>query len=128
MSGFRLEGLIVSGYGHAADPLARLSELYRQKTGVSLFPGTLNVELDQDWPTPAGFARIEPGEGGCRVGVTLIRCRIEGLEAFILRTDGNSAPGGLHSLRIVEVAAEVRLRTALGLSDGERVRLDLETR
>lgn len=90
-----------------------------------LFPGTLNLELDEDWETAGGDARIEPGEGGCRPGVTLVRCTIEGIPAWILRTDANSQPGGMHSLRVLEIAATVRLRDALRLEDGTRVEVRL---
>jgi CTP-dependent riboflavin kinase len=55
--------------------------------------------------------------------MSIVPCTINGLNAFILRTDKNDRGEGDHSPNIVEVAAAVRLRDALGLDDGDEVEI-----
>ena len=57
--------------------------------------------------------------------MSLVPCRIFGLRAFILRTDLNESGQGPHPKNLVEVAAEVRLRDAYGLQDGDMVEVAL---
>lgn len=56
--------------------------------------GSLNVELPFEFSMPPGCTRIEPGEEGCRVGVSIVPCRINSREAFVVRTDAIEAGDG----------------------------------
>jgi CTP-dependent riboflavin kinase len=99
------------------------ADLYEAKTGVRLYPGSLNVVLDDPWHVGSHRIRLDPPEYG--VGLSMIPCTIEGLEAFILRTDKNDRGEGDHPPNILEVAATVRLRDALGVQDGDEVEIVL---
>jgi riboflavin kinase, archaea type len=96
-------------------------DLYERRTGVRLFPGSLNVDLGQEWLLPANAMRLEPSEYGGRVGMNIVPCLIEAIPGFILRTDGNNAGNGDHPTSVIEVAAQVHLRSALNLMDGDVV-------
>src|SRR5919206_3383448 len=101
-----LTGRVVTGVGNFAYWVERLQEHYRRKTGVSLFPGTLNVQLDEEYSVPSGALRLEAEEYGGAVSVNIVPCRILGERAFILRTDAAERD----SKNVIEVACEVKLR------------------
>jgi len=70
---------------------------YRRATGLDLYPGSLNVLLDEPWALPGERLRLAPTETG--VGVNLVPCRFRGRRAFIFRTDGAEADGVTSSER-----------------------------
>lgn len=118
-------GRVRSGQGDLAGRMREFAELYREKLGVDCVPGSLNVELGEPYDLPPGGARIEPGEHGCPVGVSFAPCRVEGKAAFVVRTDANAAGRGDHPRTIVELVGPLHFRTALGLEEGDEVRLEL---
>lgn len=61
-----LRGRIVSGMGNFSFWIAKLHGFYRSKTGMDLFPGTLNVQLDHPYSLPANVTRLEGSEYGGR--------------------------------------------------------------
>ena len=103
--------------------MRRLAPEYRALTGFDLVPGTLNVELQEPWRSPADALELpaDPARGTVRVLVT--PCRVGDLDAFVLRTEANEEGRGDHPTTLVEVAAAVHLRSALGLEDGDEVTL-----
>jgi riboflavin kinase len=124
-SGDLLRGRVVSGLGDFSYWIERLEDHYFHKTGLHFYPGTLNLLLDSPWSLPANSLRLEKEEYGGRVSVNLVPCRIFDLPAFILRTDLNESGQGPHPKNLVEVAAEVRLRDAYQLQDGDIVEVAL---
>ena len=117
----RLRGRVSGGVGGLAHWMTLHADLYEEKTGVRLYPGSLNVVLDGPWRVSGEPVRLEPPEYG--VGLSMVPCTIEGLDAFIVRTDKNDRGEGDHPPHVVEVAAAVRLRDALGLRDGDEVEI-----
>ncbi len=95
------------------------ADLYRAKTGVDLYPGSLNVVLEEAWHVGDDPIRIEPPE--CLVALSIVPCLIGGIDAFIVRTDKNDCGDGDHPPTIIEVAAVLRLREALDVQDGDEV-------
>jgi riboflavin kinase len=120
----QLRGRVVSGQANFGQWIARLSSLYEQKTGVRLYPGTLNVELPSEYSLPADVIRLEAHEYGGRVSVSIVPCRIFNRRAFLLRTDQNEKGTGHHPRNIIEIAADVRLRDKYQLKDGDWVEID----
>ncbi len=121
-----LHGKVVSGRGNFSYWMTLLGDLYAQKAGMRLFPGTLNLQLAEPWQVPRQKAiRIEKEEYGGRVSVSLIPCRVFGRDAFILRTDKNDAGLGPHEQTILEIAADVKLRDAYSLIDGAEVEVEV---
>jgi riboflavin kinase len=101
--------------------MVEYADLYEQVSGVRLYPGSLNVELQEDYHLPPVRLRLEPAHYGGRVGMNLVPCHVGGIPGFILRTDQNEAGVGHHAHNLIEVAAPVRLRDALGLADGDEI-------
>jgi riboflavin kinase len=120
----RLRGRVVSGLANFGGWIERLSSFYEQKTGMRLYPGTLNVELPAEYTLPANVIRLEAEEYGGRVSVSIVPCRIFDRRAFLLRTDQNENGTGHHRRNIIEIATDVRLRDTYQLKDGDSVEID----
>lgn len=120
-----LTGRVVSGVGNFSYWIERLHAHYERKTGLKLFPGTLNVELDEEYSVPEGAARLEGEEYGGNVSVHIVPCRVFGERAVILRTESSERGEGAHPKTVVEVACEVKLRDKYRLRDGDVVRIEV---
>jgi riboflavin kinase len=114
-----LKGKVVTGVGNFAFWIEKLQDHYRRKTGLQLFPGTLNIQLDEPFDLPRERTRLEAAEYGGTVSVNIVPCTVFGRRAVILRTD--KADSELQSRTIIEVACEVKLRDEHRLRDGDVV-------
>lgn len=120
-----LRGRVTSGVGDFSYWIEKLHEHYLRKTGMRLFPGTLNVELDHPYSVPERVIRLEKEEYGGTVSVSIVPCRIFGREAFILRPDRIEMSQSSRPKTIVEIACDVRLRDLYELEDGDTVEVEL---
>lgn len=113
-----LRGRVASGDGDLNRWIELYSDGYAAATGLRLFPGSLNILLDDPWQLPDETLQV-PEE---RVGrlVHLVPCQFMGRSCFLFRTDNAERLGGDEHL-ILEVLSDVRLRSAHGLSDGDVV-------
>ena len=116
-----LRGQVTTGQGNFAQWIEKLSDHYERKTGMRLFPGTLNVSLTEPYSTSSAPIRLEAEEYGGRVSVNIVPCTIFGRRAFLLRTEQNENGTGHHSPHIIEIATDIKLRDAYGLRDGDWV-------
>ncbi|HLH19428.1 MAG TPA: DUF120 domain-containing protein [Bryobacteraceae bacterium] len=121
----RLRGRVVSGRANFGFWIERLNAFYAEKTGMRLYPGTLNIELPAPYSLPASVLRLEAKEYGGTVSVSIVPCRIFDRPAFLLRTDPNEQGTGHHSRNIIEIATDVRLRDIFQLKDGDWVEVEL---
>ena len=118
-----LKGKVVSGVGNFSFWIEKLRDHYLSKTGLQLFPGTLNIQLDEPFDLPQERARLEAAEYGGSVSVNIVPCKVLGLAAVILRTDkADSEP---ESRKMIEVACEVKLREQQQLRDGDVVEVEV---
>ena len=125
----KLRGKVVSGTGDLSEKMscvAGLSEAYKRKLGVDLFPGSLNIRLESAWSMPAQRIRLEKEEYGGLVSMNILPCRIRGEDCLILRTDGNELGTGTHPKEIIEVASNVRLRDHFRLKDGDTIEVEIQ--
>ena len=121
-----LHGVVKSGKGDFSYWLDRLSEHYLRKTGVKLFPGTLNVHLsDQVYHLPSDSVRLEKEEYGGWVSVSIGECTIFGRKAFILRTDTDTGKHGHPPETILEIATDIELRKEYDINDGDMVEVEV---
>ena len=118
-----LKGKVVTGVGNFSFWIEKLEDHYRNKTGMQLFPGTLNIELAEPFDLPRERARLEAEEYGGTVSVSIVPCKVFGRAAVILRTDkADSEP---QSRKIIEVACEVKLREHHQLQDGDVIEVEV---
>jgi hypothetical protein len=75
-------GKVVGGRADFGRWIERLSSLYERKTGMRLYPGTLNIELPGPYSLPRDVIRLEAEEYGGRVSVSIVPCRIFDRRAF----------------------------------------------
>ena len=122
-----LTGKVVSGIGDFSYWIEKLQDHYLRKTGLRLFPGTLNILLEKEYSIPPNALRLEKEEYGGTVSINIVPCRIFGQDAVILRTDKNESGEGVHPKTLVEVACETKLRDRFNLKDGDIVQIEFET-
>jgi len=116
-----IRGKVVSGTRNFSIWIERLRDQYLRKTGMLLFPGTLNLDLEEPWHVPPGCLRLRAAEYGGTVTVYIVPCPIFGRPAFILRTEANEEGRGHHPSTIIEIATDVKLRDTYQLQDGDSV-------
>ena len=119
MDGKVLRGRVASGVGDLSHWMIEYADLYERETGMRLHPGSLNVVLPEPWVVENAPLRLEPPD--IAIGMNIVPCEIAGTAGFILRTDKNNAGLGDHDPRVIEIAAPVHLRSALGVDDGDEV-------
>jgi riboflavin kinase len=120
-----LRGRVAAGLGEGQYYISKkgYASQFLQKLGFEPFPGTLNVKLDEPFlPAEHQAIKIEGfwDEGRTFGDCRCYRIRLNGLEAAIVRPERSRYPPDL-----VEVVAPVRLRDALGLSDGDLIEVAL---
>jgi len=123
-----ITGKVVSGKNHFSWVLKNIEglwDLYKKKSGLSLFPGTLNIELDYEFSIPLNSVRIESYEYGGDVSASFYPCTVDIYKGIIIRTDKNESGKGAHSKFIIEIGAEVKLREVLNLSDGDNISIKI---
>src|ERR1700719_3167376 len=108
----RVRGRVVSGRANFGIWIERLNTFDTNKTGMRLYPGTLNIELPGPYSLASNVMRLEANEYGGTVSVNILPCQILDRQAFLLRTDQNEQGTGHHSPNIIEIATDVRLPDA----------------
>ena len=101
-----------------------LEPYYTAKTGIKLFPGTLNVHLNQVYELPPETLCLRKEEYGGEVSVRIAPCRIFGRKAFILRPYREDSEDR-YDKRVLEIATDIKLRDAYQLEDGDVVQIEV---
>lgn len=127
-------GNVETGSGDFSGWMKKFSQLYQFKTGVLLFPGTLNIRLSEPFlVTQPSFKEhiitIKKGEQGYGINVYILPCVVnEKIDAFILRPQANELNqkmGDTHSAEVLEIACHLKLRDELNLKDGDEIKITL---
>jgi CTP-dependent riboflavin kinase len=126
-----LRGRVRSGKGDAARWLAAFNDAYARKTGMRVFPGSVNVALDIpfDWSARDLQDRIilfTGEEFGGERDILMLPCRLPTLgsqRAFLWITTNAVTESARQN--IVEVIASVGLRDAFGLRDDDLVEIEI---
>lgn len=125
-----LRGKVKIGIGDFSKRMEQIPGLlnaYYKKTSMHFIPGTLNIQLEEEYSLPKNkIIRLEAKEYGGTVSVNIVPCKINGKEAFILRTDKNEAGIGRHPKTIIEIASDVMLRDKFNLKDGDEVIVEID--
>jgi len=113
-------GIVTRGTGTAGGTLgAILSEISNKSGLAGLLPRTLNLQLEQPFSVVPDFCvRYQSPVG--HEEYRFQKCQIFDLPCLIMRTSTNT-----HGDSVIEVMAEVQLRDALNLSDGDTVTVSI---
>ena len=126
-------GLITTGYGMATPNLDPVMSLIESRIGLAnLVPGTLNVRIPEEYIVPAD-ALILPHEypynRQSKLGETikLQRCLVAGYRGIVVRPDSHELGAGqFHGKACLELMGQIHFRTALNLTDGSAIEVQLE--
>jgi riboflavin kinase len=127
-----LSGRVQPGKNDASHWLDKFNEPYSKKTGMAIFPGSLNLALDEnfDWFHPAYQAKIiwfGKEEYGGERDILLLPCKLTNLEnksAFLWTP--TTAVRNRPDPWVVEIITDVKLREVYGLIDGTTVEIELD--
>ena len=124
-----LRGRVQAGKGDASRWLGLFNAAYSRKLRMSVYPGSLNLALDQDFDWFA--TRYEPHlvwfgreEYGGERDVLMLPCELVDFDrrkGFLWTP--TTAARDRPDPRVVELVCDVRLRDTYGLNDGDVVAL-----
>jgi riboflavin kinase, archaea type len=127
-----IRGRVQSGTRQAAHWLSLFNASYARKLGMPIFPGSMNVALDQpfDWFDPRwqhAVVELDRVEYGGERDILLLPCSLNvapGVPAFLWST--TTAARDPADRLLAEVIAPVGLRATYGLADGDLVAIELK--
>ena len=127
---YTLKGIIVSGSQQAAffTQLDWVQQQFREKFGFLPYPGTLNLQIDDEYLPMLEALRkkrlielIPPDPNFCTA--KSIPVFIESITGALIIPEENV---NVHGKNIIEVIAPLKLKDALGLKDGDFLELVLK--
>lgn len=121
-----LRGKVKNGLHHLSYWMEKFENHFTEKTGIKLFPGSLNIELEEDYVLPTTVIRLEKEEIGGTTSINFQPCKIFDRKAFILRTDENATGNGNLPLNIIEIITDIKLRDKYNLQNDDIVEIEFE--
>ena len=115
-----LKGKVASGLGTAKIWVSKIEDIFKQKTGMKVYHGTLNIKLEEDYIIEPDWI-IKPEEFGGTQNVLVKKCKINGHEAYIVRAEKNQTGQGDHDLKIIEIISNINLRQTYNLHDQDNI-------
>jgi riboflavin kinase len=125
-----IAGHVTSGFGEGGYYVGQgaYQEQFRQKLGIKPFPGTLNLRLSGPEMAKLEVLKMQPGialEGFTQTGRTFgtgkcFKARLGTMECAVV------IPNRSHHADMVEIICERHLRKALGLKDGDSLKLEVQ--
>ena len=112
-----LKGKIVSGSGVGAKIMVDYLEKFKQIFKMDIFPGTLNLQLEQEWQMPLEAGHIEgftKPDGTKRGGVYFLKAKLKNIPVFVIRPVLTK-----HPKNIIELVSPINIRKQYGLKDGD---------
>lgn len=115
-----LKGKVVKGMGKASIFVNMMSKVFYNKTGVKLYPGTLNVKLEEPYNLKVDHI-IKPEEYGGTFNVQVQECKLLQENAYIVRSEKNIDNAGDYGQDIIEIISDVNFREKYSLKDGDKI-------
>lgn len=104
-----LRGTVVAGCGHFSRRIREFPQIFRQATGVDLFPGTINVEVDRNEALEIHEEFRSPDPIDSSQVLLFERCTINGFSGFRIRPFNVRDRSGGHGDHIIEVSSTERI-------------------
>lgn len=115
-----IEGKVTSGIGTAKMWVGKIEKVFKEKTGMKAYHGTLNIYLKKKYIVIPDFI-INPEEYGGTQKVLVKKCKIFENEAYIVRAEKNQNGQGEHDLQTIEVISNICFREKYKLNDEEKI-------
>lgn len=125
-----LRGKVISGIGVAKIWVTKIKDIFDKNVGIELFPGTLNVKLNEGYEVIPNFV-IAPKEYGGTQNVFVQNCNIKNditgeiQKAFIVRAEKNAKKIGDHDTDIVEIVSDINFREKYNLKDDDFISIEI---
>lgn len=103
----RIQGIVIEGLRHFTWRMTEHAEVFKEATGEFLFPGTLNVQIDQILPIREHFRITDPLDR--RQDLLFEICRINGNLGYRIRPTDRATGGGGHGDHILEISCSKQL-------------------
>lgn len=118
-----LKGKVKSGLGNANYWVRKIQKIFDEKMKITLFAGTLNIELDNPYKIQNILIKIQGQEYGGTEEVLVEECKVLGNKSFIVRTGTNETGNGDHPLTIIEIISDINFREKYNLKDGDKLEI-----
>lgn len=113
-----LIGKVRKGMGVANKFISMMQKSFYEKTKVKLYPGTLNIKLNNSYILKPDYI-IKPEEYGGAFNVQIQKCKILEENAYIVRSEKNTDSKGDYGQDIIEIISDVNFREKYKLKDGD---------
>lgn len=120
-----LQGKVTSGIGIAKMWVSKIECAFEKKTGMEVFHGTLNIELDFEYTVKPDFI-ILPQEYGGTQKVLVEKCEILGNKAYIVRAEKNQNGTGEHNLQVLEIVSNINFREVYNLKNCDKIEVKVK--
>lgn len=117
-----LKGRVQPGVGHFRKRMTNYSYVCERSTGEKLFPGTINVKIDEELQVLEHFRVRGADIGEPEQDLLFEICRINGKWAYRIRPYDLKNGGGGHGDDVLEIACSEKLT---GIQDGSSVEVAL---
>lgn len=114
-----LKGKVKKGLGNANFWVEKIKDIFYEKTGMKLFYGTLNIELEEPYELE-DFWIIEKQEYGGTQDVYVQKCEILEQKAYIVRSEKTA-----HKSNIIEIVSDIKFRENFNLKDDDMIKIEL---
>lgn len=118
-----LIGKIKKGFGEGNFWVKKAEKEFLKKTGMKMFYGTLNVELEKDFILDGNLKVLHKEEYGGTQDVYLKECEVLGHKSYILRTNNHKQEKKEHSLNIIEIVSDVNFKEKYCLKNGSIIEI-----
>ena len=121
-----LRGKVSCGLGLATRNFDSVMGLIRAHTGLgSLVSGTVNLRVDDPYRLCPDF-NLEPSEYNFKEPLVFQRCRVLRMRCVLVRPYEGDPRTYHNPLDVLEVMSERHFRTALGITDGSELEVEVE--
>ncbi len=115
-----LIGKVTKGMGTAKKFISMMKKVFYEKTEINLYPGTLNIKLNNPYILKPDYI-IKPEEYGGTFNVQIQKCKILDENAYIVRSEKNIDDKGDYGQDIIEIISNINFREKYNLKDEDEI-------
>lgn len=120
-----LQGKVTSGIGEASFWVAKIKDIFKEKTNMELYLGTLNIKLKEKYEIKDNYILIHKEEYGGTQELYVQPCKVLGHSAYIIRTENNASGKGDHPLDLIEILSDINFRKTYKLKDNDLIKVEV---